>query len=95
MYATRPDDVRVRRALRDAYLARWSEHLSAEDLAEAGELAITVGTLFQVESYVRILSSLDPDDRGDLSGAAGSWARAAVATLTEGIDLRRPGHADG
>lgn len=95
VYATRADDVRIRRALRDTYLAHWSEHLSAADLAEAGDLAIIVGTLFQVESYVRILSSLDPDDRGDLSGAAGSWARAAVATLTEGIDLRRPGHADG
>ncbi len=95
VYATRPDDVRLRRTLRDAYLARWTEHLPAADLSEAGDLAITVGALFQVQSYVRILSSLDPDDRGDLSGAAGSWARAAVATLTDGIDLRRPGHADG
>ena len=95
VYATRADDTRIRRGLRDAYLEHWSERLSAADLAEAGDLAITVGTLLQVESYVRILSSLDPDDRGDLAGAAGSWARAAVSTLTEGIDLRRPGHADG
>ena len=78
-----------------AYLARWAGHASAADLAEAGELAIVVGSLLQVDSYIRILSSLDPDDRGDLTGAAGSWARAAVASLSDGIDLRRLGHADG
>jgi hypothetical protein len=95
VYATRSDDLAVRHRIRDSYLAHWSEHLSPADLAEAGELAITVGSLLQVQAYIHILSSLDPDDRGDLTGAAGSWARAAVATLTEGIDLRRPGHADG
>jgi phosphotransferase family enzyme len=95
VYATRPDDLAIRRVIRDAYLARWAGHASAADLAEAGELAIVVGSLFQVDSYIRILSSLDPDDRGDLTGAAGSWARAAVATLSDGIDVRRVGHADG
>jgi aminoglycoside phosphotransferase (APT) family kinase protein len=95
VYATRPDDHAIRHALRDAYLAHWATQLSAADLTEAGELAIVVGTLYQVDSYIGLLSSLDPDDRGDLRGAAGSWARAAVATLADGIDLRRPGHADG
>ena len=95
VYATRPADHDLRRALRDAYLAHWSSSLSADHLQEAGELAILVGTLYQVDSYIRLLSSLDPDDRGDLDGAAGSWARAAVVTLTDGIDLERPGHADG
>jgi hypothetical protein len=95
VYATRPPDLALRHALRDAYLARWAGHLSPEGLAEAAELAIVVGTLFQVQSYIRILSSLDPDDRGDLTGAAGSWANAAVEALTDGIDLKRVGHADG
>lgn len=95
VYATRPTDHAIRHALRDAYLAHWTTQLSAVDLKEAGELAIVVGTLYQVDSYVRILSSLDADDRGDLAGAAGSWARAAVSTLTDGIDLQRAGHADG
>jgi hypothetical protein len=95
VYTTRPADLALRHALRDAYLARWAGHGSRADLATAGELAIVVGTLFQVQSYIRILSSLDPDDRGDLTGAAGSWAKAAVSALTDGIDLRRVGHADG
>ena len=95
VYATRPEDVAIRRANRDAYLARWADHLQPDALTEAGDLAIVVGTLYQVDSYLRILESLDPDDIWDLGPAAASWARAAVAALDEGIDLRRPGHADG
>ena len=95
VYATRPDDPAVRRAMRDAYLGRWSDQLDPVALAEAGDLAIVVGTLYQVASYMRIVETLDPDDLWDLASATGSWARAAVATLTEGIDLVRPGHADG
>ena len=95
VYATRPDDPAVRRAMRDAYLGRWSDQLDPAALAEAGDLAIVVGTLYQVDSYIRIVETLDPDDLWDLASATGSWARAAVATLTEGIDLVRPGHADG
>jgi hypothetical protein len=95
VYAMRADDVAIRRANRDAYLARWADHLDPASLTEAGELAIVVGTLYQVDSYLRILESLDPDDLWDLGMAIGSWARAAVASLDEGIDLVRPGHADG
>jgi hypothetical protein len=95
VYATRPDDVIVRHAMRDTYLERWSDQLDPAGLAEAGELAIVVGTLYQVDSYLRIVESLEPDDLWDLAPAVGSWARAAVATLTDGIDLVRPGHADG
>ena len=95
VYATRADDFAVRRAMRDAYLARWSDRMDPAHLAEAGDLAIVVGTVYQVDSYLRILESLGPDDLWDLAPAIGSWARSAVATLTEGIDVVRPGHADG
>jgi aminoglycoside phosphotransferase (APT) family kinase protein len=95
VFATRPTDVAIRRAIRDAYLARWSDHMEPAALAEAGDLAIVVGTVYQVDTYIRIVESLDPDDLWDLAPAAGSWARAAVATLRDGIDLVRPGHADG
>ena len=66
-----------------------------DDLAEAGELAIVVGTLYQVEAYIRMLNGLDPDDRGGLTGAARSWALAAIDALRDGIALQRSGHADG
>jgi hypothetical protein len=95
VYVTRADDFALRRKMRAAYLARWSDRMDPARLAEAGDLAIVVGTLYQVDSYLRILESLDPDDIWDLGPAIGSWARSAVATLTEGIDVVRPGHADG
>jgi hypothetical protein len=95
VYATRAKDATDRRGMRDAYLARWSDQLDPAALAEAGDLAIVVGTLYQVDSYLRIVETLDPDDVWDLAPAVGSWARAAVAALAEGIDLVRPGHADG
>jgi aminoglycoside phosphotransferase (APT) family kinase protein len=95
VYATRTDDIAARRAIRDAYLARWSDAMSATDLAEAGDLAIVVGTLYQVESYTRMLIGLDPDDRGGLTGAARSWTLAAIDALHDGIALEHSGHADG
>ncbi len=95
VYVTRARDVALRRAMRDSYLARWAGLLEPDPLAEAGELSIVVGTLYQVDSYLRILESLAPDDLWDLATAAGSWARAAVEALRDGIALVRPGHADG
>jgi hypothetical protein len=95
VFVTRADDLALRRRLRDAYLAAWADVLTPADLVEAGELALIVGTLYQVESYVRLLSSLEPEDRGGMQGAAGSWARAAVDILAVGIDTRKRGHADG
>lgn len=95
VYATRPDDVAARLALRDAYLACWADVLPPPDLAEAGDLAILVGTLYQVEAYIRMLTGLDPDDRGGMTGAARSWALAAIDALRDGLALERRGHADG
>lgn len=95
VYATRASDVALRRAMRDAYLARWAAQLKPPALARAGDLAIVVGTLYQVDSYLRIVESLAPDDIWDLGMATGSWARAAVEALRDGIALSRPGHADG
>ena len=38
---------------------------------------------------------LEPEDRGGMVGATGSWARGALDALERGIDTERPGHADG
>ncbi len=94
VYVTRTKDIAARRALRDAYLEAWADVLAPAELVEAGDLALVVGALYQVESYRRILTGLDPDDRGGMEGAARSWALAAVATLRDGIEHVRIGHAD-
>ena len=79
----------------------WGDTVQARVVAGANaslalvDLAIVVGTLYQVESYVRLVESLAPDDIWDLAEATGSWARAAIDALQEGIALVRPGHADG
>ena len=95
VFLTRSPDVDRRREIRDAYLAPWREVLDPAALAEAGELAIAVGSLYQVESYRRILTGLTEDDRGGMEGAARSWALATVAALRDGIAVQRIGHADG
>ena len=95
VYVTRARDIALRRTMRDAYLARWADVMDPTDLAGAGDLAIVVGTLYQVDSYLRIVESLGPDDIWDLGTATGSWARAAIDAQREGIALVRTGHADG
>lgn len=95
VYVTRAKDVALRRSMRDTYLAKWADRLDPVALAEAGDLAIVVGTLYQVDSYLRIVESLGPDDVRDFAKATGSWARAAIEATREGIDLVHPGHADG
>ena len=54
VYVTRAKDVARRRALRDVYLDGWREYLDPAALAEAGDLVIVLGSLYQVESYRRI-----------------------------------------
>lgn len=95
VYVTRTKDVGLRRTMRDAYLARWAADMDPAHLAEAGDLAIVVGTLYQVDSYLQIVESLGPDDIWDLGMATGSWARAAIEAQRAGIALVRTGHADG
>jgi hypothetical protein len=95
VYVTRTPNVAVRKILRDVYLAHWADDLAPPDLAAAGDLAIVAGSLYQVDGYVHLVEALDPDDVSDLGDAARSWALAAIASVEEGIEVRRVGHADG
>lgn len=60
-YLNRTEDVGLRRRLLDAYLAGWPDVPRAE-LDEAARLGLIVGSLPQVESYRRIIESLEPDE---------------------------------
>ena len=95
VYVTRAKDVARRRALRDVYLDGWREYLDPAALAEAGDLAIVLGSLYQVESYRRIGLGLVAGDQGGMEGATCSWALATLAALRDGIALTRVGHAGG
>ncbi|MBF8290354.1 MAG: aminoglycoside phosphotransferase [Chloroflexi bacterium] len=85
-YVGRTKDAAARTAMVAAYLDGWSDEGSRETLEEAAQLALPLGCLHQLESYRRILASLDPDDIWDLEPSGRSFAEAAVAWLDDGLD---------
>jgi hypothetical protein len=89
VFVLRADDVSVRHAIREAYLASWRDQLSAAALAEAGELSLVVGGLYQVQGYDILLRGLDPADRADMSAAGASWLRRSLRFLRDGIEASR------
>jgi Phosphotransferase enzyme family len=86
-YVIRTDDIEARRAMRSAYLARWSEDLPPDRLAVAGDLALTVGAFYQVATYLALLPTLDPDDRIPLNSALANWARRGLGYFDRGIEF--------
>jgi hypothetical protein len=96
VYLTRTRDKARRREMLETYLAHWADDgIPAAELEEAAHLAFVVGSLYQVAVYDRLLTSLEPEDRGGMDGATGSWAGGAIDALERGIETERPGHADG
>lgn len=91
----RTPDVAARRRMVGRYVARWSDVVPADRADEAVRLALPLGAIRQVESYRRILDSLDPDDHWDLALAGASYARRTLALLRDGLDapLGRDGGA--
>lgn len=84
----RTPDVAARRQMVARYVDRWSDVVPAERAEEAVRLALPLGAIRQVESYRRILDSLDPDDHWDLALAGAGYARRALALLEDGLDAR-------
>ena len=80
----RTDDVAVRRRLAEAYLSAWPE-VSRDDREEVAGLAMVVGSLYQVQSYLAILDSIDPVETLDLEGADLGWLGRARRALDLGI----------
>ncbi len=85
-YLGRTPGAPARRAMVSRYLDGWSGHGSRAELEDAALLALPLGAMHQVESYRRILASLEPDDRLDLDRAAASFASRALAWLEAGLE---------
>ena len=81
----RTHDLAVRRVMLDAYLDGWSEGFERAALEEAALLGLALGSLHQVESYRRIVASLDPDDVWDLDQGAPTFVRRAFEWLDDGL----------
>jgi hypothetical protein len=85
-YLGRTKDPAIRRQLLDAYLDAWSDSAPRATLEEAAHLALAVGAIHQVESYRRIMETLEPDEDWGMGGAGPSYVRWALAWLEDGLD---------
>lgn len=82
----RPKDLAHRRVLRDAYLEPWAGVAPRDRLERAAELAMTVGALYQVVTYNRLLPALPPEDRLVYGGADAHWVLRALDGIELGLD---------
>lgn len=86
-YVLRADDVAVRRHLMDTYLACWSETLSTTSLQEAAELALVVGSVYQVQTYRSLLPTLMRDGADDgLAGGDVDWIKRTLSCYDHGLE---------
>jgi hypothetical protein len=84
-YVTRTPHVDVRHHLTDRYLAHWDDLIAPAELAEAGRLALVVGSLYQARSYSQIVPTLHPADLGELADGEADWLARAVRRLKVGL----------
>jgi hypothetical protein len=82
----RTKDLGVRRVLRDAYLDAWAGIAPRDRLERAAELAMAVGALYQVMTYLTLLPGLPPEDQVTWAGADAHWLRNAIDGLDRGLD---------
>jgi hypothetical protein len=84
-YLIRTTDLEARREMLRTYLGCWGDVLPPDQLREAGELALVVSGLYQVEAYLHIVTRLDPADAATFDGAPADWMRKTLRALADGI----------
>jgi hypothetical protein len=85
-YLTRTKDRDLRARLLDAYVDAWDGTLGHARLQRAAAQAMTVGALYQVETYQALDRALDEPDRMIFGGSDAGWAKTALDALEHGID---------
>lgn len=88
-YVFRSTDVATRRACRDAYLGVAGAGMDPQRAREAADLALPLGCLYQVVSYIEIERGLG-DEMDDMADADLDWIGRTVRALDDGIDARNP-----
>ena len=88
-YVLRTDDSAVRRRLIDAYVESWSGLHSDAALREAADIALVVGSLFQIETYRALLPTLmrNGADDGLAEGDLG-WVKHSLSFTIKGSGER-------
>jgi hypothetical protein len=85
-FLVRTKDRELRRRLFDAYVAGWDGLVPHARLEAAGQLAMTVGSLYQVATYQALIPALDEPDRATFTGADTSWLKRTLDALERGLD---------
>jgi len=85
-YLTRTKDRDLRVRLLGAYVDAWDGFVDRSKLETAAALAMTVGCLYQVQSYQALDAALDEPDRAIFTGSHAGWAKRALDFLERGLD---------
>ena len=85
-FLVRTRDRDLRRRLLEAYVDDWDGVCDRARLDAAGDLAMTVGALYQVATYQALLPALDAPDRAQFLGGDVRWAERALDALEHGLD---------
>ena len=85
-YLTRTRDHDLRARLLDAYVGVWDDAVDSEGIRTADDLVMTVGCLYQVQTYQALDAALDEPDRAIFTGADAGWAKRALDFLDRGLD---------
>jgi len=85
-FLLRTKDRDRRRRLLEAYLEGWEGVCDRARLDAAGDVALTVGALYQVATYQALMPALDTPDRAQFLGADVAWAERALDALEHGLD---------
>ena len=88
-FLVRTQDRDLRRRLLEAYVDGWEGIGDRARLDAAGDLAMTVGALYQVATYQALLPALDVPDRAQFAGGDVAWAKRALDALERGLDAGR------
>ena len=85
-FLVRTRDLDLRRRLVAAYVTAWDGFAGRAQLDEAARLAMTVGSVYQVATYLALLPALDAPDRSMFEGADVGWAKRALDALEHGLE---------
>ena len=85
-FLVRTKDRDLRQRLLEAYVERWDGVCDRARLDVAGDLAMTVGALYQVATYQALLPAMDTPDRALFVGADVRWAERTLDALEHGLD---------
>ena len=86
-FVIRTKDLDLRRRLVDTYVNAWGGFADSADRDDLAGLAMTVGSVYQVATYLALLPAMDAPDRALFEGADVKWAKRAIDALEHGLDI--------